>query len=44
MARTDRKRTPKKKRQQEDDRSFDPGTALEELHTAVVRLEALSQR
>src|SRR5579859_4207821 len=43
MANTDGKRAPKKKRKQEDEQPFDPGTALEELHTAVVRLEALSQ-
>src|SRR6202142_3211653 len=39
MANTDGKRRAKKK----DDQPFDLGAALEQLHTAVVRLEALSQ-
>jgi hypothetical protein len=43
MANTDGKRGAKKKRKHEDDQPFDPATAIEQLHTAVVRLEALSQ-
>jgi hypothetical protein len=45
MATTDRKRAKKKHRKhvEDDAQPFDPGTALEELHSAVVRLEALSQ-
>jgi hypothetical protein len=42
MARTVGKRAQQKKQRPEQDQSFDPGTALEELHTAVVRIEALS--
>jgi hypothetical protein len=39
MANADGKHRAKKK----DDQAFDPGTALEQLHTVIVRLEALSQ-
>jgi hypothetical protein len=43
MARKPGKRAQRKKQPHEEDLLFDPGTALEELHTAVVRIEALSQ-
>jgi hypothetical protein len=41
MARTHGKRG---KKEREDDQPFDPGTALEQLHTVVVRLEACRRR
>jgi hypothetical protein len=47
MARSDGKRRPKKKRKQVGDEDFeqpfDPGTALEVLHGAMVRIQALSE-